>query len=192
MNRTPQYWIIKTTTSGNEDERQDYWKKFYDEQVVAIGWPDIPVSPEGMSVSEIREHVIKWYSCLGKERRFNYSARTINKFANVWRAGDLAIISRGWNQDQPHVHLLGFAIVDDFHHRPQSGWWTFQRDAKIRGIDQDIEREVFVRTLGLKTAMQAIHSITATKFHKFSAEIQALFPQLWSGVTTGYPVRFRT
>lgn len=180
------YWVIKTTEGGPGN--LDHWKEFQTEKVIAVGWKSIEDDPTKFSSYQ------KFFEHLDSKHNWNvrHAALTIYKFATELQIGDIAIICTGYAPNQKkNVYLYGFArIAGKFFRDEDSKWWNNKRKAEIKTVEQDIPLNIFVDIFG-GSMLSTVHGpFSERQIREFSKEVKKLYPKLWHGVTTSYPIKF--
>jgi predicted HNH restriction endonuclease len=183
-----QYWVIKTTEGGRQD--RDHWKEFQTEKVIAVGWEYIQDDPTKFSGDqEFFEHLASKHDRNAKLKR---DASNVYKFATELQIGDIVIICRGYAPNQKKdVYLYGFAqIAGEYFRDEGSKWWKNKIKADIKTIERDIPLNIFVDIFGGAMRKTLHGPLEEEKIRKFSKEVEKLYPELWHGVTTSYPIKF--
>src|ERR1035441_4397978 len=169
MNEKPRYWAIKTTEGGSG--QNDHWREFLDEQVVAVGWKPVKINPDQFR-DRRNQFIDKVVDRYGRTLRAGgsspgYAARTIYKFANEWREGDVALICAGYrpNQTKP-VRIYGIARVGAFFFDRHLKWWAFKREAEITPIDEYVAVRHLIPIFG-ESMRLTIHPRSEAQFRRF-------------------------
>jgi hypothetical protein len=172
-------WVIKSTRGGPGEEGEgDYWEKFLQDNIVAIGWPELDNDPRDYTYDDFLSEVRACYPEQGdRERDKNpgHIATTIYSFGCCWQSGDKAIISEGYTSLQYRdVLVRGVATVGDFFFDPQPKWlWRFKRNANLVPLNVRIPKSVFVEAFGCKSMRQTIHGPFAlNQLEKFTKVLQ--------------------
>lgn len=103
------YWALKTTSGFT---REDYWQNFLEDGVVAIGWPEIALNPDGVSKSQLIHSLLKAYPQeIRNPKAAAFAATKLKKFVGL-NEGDLVLICRGYAPNKEElVHIYGFGRI---------------------------------------------------------------------------------
>jgi HKD family nuclease len=164
---TANYWALKATSG---DTGEDHWHSFLANSVIAIGWPDINVNPEGASKEELQEAVKTAYRAEGDPPG---AAVKIKKFVDLKR-GDIVLICRGYppNSSKP-VHIRGFArVTGPFRDDRTTTWnWRFKHDAVIQVVDMFLPKDAAAAALGMRSLREAIHDLDKSGFERLVEQL---------------------
>ena len=173
------YWVLKSREGRGGC---DYWNCFLSEGVIAIGWNDIDVRPDGVSHEELVDSLRETYGY--SERQATVAANTIRKFVEI-SIDDKVLLCRGYAPNQvKKVHLYGTALVTGpFEDHDSEGWsWRFRHKAKIdetfRPNGKDVPKEFLVQRLQsaktkkpLKSLLQTLHEISKEGFERVIEDV---------------------
>ena len=155
------YWVLKTREGRGGC---DYWNCFLSEDVIAIGWNDIDVRPDGVSHEELVDSLRETYGY--SERQATVAANTIRKFVEI-SIYDKVLLCRGYAPNQvKKVHLYGTALVTGpFIDCASKNWkWRFRHKAKIDETfgpnGKDVSKEFLVQRLAKRALLQTLHEIS--------------------------------
>jgi hypothetical protein len=89
------YWALKTT-SGSTGEQ--HWPMFLAENVVAVGWEDLPINPSKVSHAQLRAAIGETYPD-DSSMSVNIAVMSIKKFVSL-EIDDIVLICRGYTSNQ--------------------------------------------------------------------------------------------
>ncbi|WP_263351052.1 hypothetical protein [Acidicapsa acidisoli] len=164
------YWALKTT-SGSTGEQ--HWPMFMAENVVAIGWEDLPVDPSKVSNTELRAALEETYED-DSSRGVSVAVDLIEKFVRL-KNGDIVLLCRGYTAAQKKdVHIHGVArVIGPFRaERRKKGKWRFKHDAVIQEINMDLPRDLVADALGKQSLRRTIHALTKADFDQLAAMLK--------------------
>lgn len=165
------YWALKTSPGSGT---ASMWPNFLAEDVIAIGWGDLPIDPRTATLNELAEAIQTAYDDRKREGSAEQGARMVSHFKDM-QDGDLVIVCRGYPPpraddvgEPPDVHLYGFARVEGgFDWDLESTWFQNKRAAALQNVDQPVLRSVFTDGLGLGSLRQTIHKLDRSQFESF-------------------------
>jgi len=160
------YWALKTTAGPIGKQ---HWPSFLAEQVIAVGWHDLPVDPSKVSDAQLRAAIKKTYS----NEDVGGAAKKIRKFVDL-KVGDIVVLCRGYApMQQKAVHIYGLArVTGPFRDDRRTKWdWRFKHDAVIQVVDLKVPRSIVASALGKKSMMQTIHDLGKAGFERLAAEL---------------------
>jgi hypothetical protein len=176
------YWAIKVRDEMPGSNRVNYWNTFVKEQVVAIGWPGLTVSPKSSTLEDISKNLQATHD-YSTSQAGRY-ARFLHAFASI-RANDILVVLDGFKpgQTQP-VHLYGYARACRYREDPANakGIWRFKFDSRIQELSpygHDIDKSKLAAILGKQGFEGALHKITKIQF-------QALVNAIHSATKIGF------
>lgn len=163
--RAPKYWVLKIREG--RDGRY-YWDRFVSENVIAIGWHDIPVRPHVVSQDHLESSLRETYHSEDEK----HGARTIKNFIDI-AVGDRVLLCQGYSPNQSKdVYIYGFATVTGaFYDDALSDWWTFKHAADIRAVGKHVPKSLLVRTLGKRSMLQTLHQIHREGFEQLESRL---------------------
>ena len=167
------YWALKSTSGGTGEQ---HWGSFLAENVIAVGWTDIPVNPSKVSDAELRDAIRATYG----DDDANGAAIRIRKFVDL-KVDDIVVVCRGYAPNQEKdVHIYGLArVTGPFRDDRRTKWeWRFKHDAVIQVIDMFLPKETVVSALGKQSLMQTIHELEPAAFERLTAELKKRGAQL--------------
>ena len=127
----PGYWALKTTSGSTG---QQHWPMFLAENVVAVGWEDLPVDPSKVSDVQLRAAIKETYPD-DSNMSVNIAVMSIKKFVSLDNE-DIVLLCRGYTSAQKKdVRIHGVArVIGPFRaERRRRGHWRFKHDAVISG-----------------------------------------------------------
>ena len=149
------YWAIKTKEGIGG---HDYWRRFADEGVIAIGWHRITVRPDVVSRERLESSIKEKYP----DDNEKHGAHTIKKFIDI-AVGDRVLICRGYPPNQlKDVYIYGFATVTGpFHYDEASNWcWRSKHRADICClVERYVPIDLVRKTLNKESMRQTLHEI---------------------------------
>ena len=162
----PRYWVLKTREGRGG---HDYWDRFCDESVIAIGWNDISVRPHVVSEEDLESSLREKYP-LDDEK---HGARTIKKFMDIGD-GDKVLLCQGYSPNQSkNVYIYGVArVTGTFYDDGASDWWGFKHKAVIQPVKQHVPKSLLVRTLNKSSMLQTLHEVDREGFERLLSELQ--------------------
>jgi len=162
------YWVLKTTEGRGG---RDYWARFLNEGVIAIGWHEITVRPHIVDQEELESSVRRRYP----HEDAKYGARTIMKFVGI-DVGDRILLSQGYAPNQSKdVYVYGFATVTGgFYDDACADWWTFKHPADIRPIGRRVPKSLLEETLRISSMLLTLHEVRREQFEQLESRLQAL------------------
>ena len=134
---TGRYWALKAT-SGSTGKL--HWRMFLAEDVVSIGWAELPGDPSQMTDVQLRAAI---------KKTFDYDPSIVGKTLNAIRqfenmpTGSVVMVCRGYISGQTKaVHIHGFAkVTGDFYaEQYKKGEWRFKREAYIQPIEESAQK----------------------------------------------------
>lgn len=161
------YWAMKTSPGPGAPS---YWPRFLADDVVAIGWADIPIDPRTAPMPELAAAIQARYPDRAKPKSAEQGARMVGYFRSM-EPGHRVIICRGYtgtDRDGAPIHLYGLGrVVGEFDWDHQSEWFGCQRAALLQNIDQPVPRRVFTEGLGMGSLRETIHSLDKSAWDDF-------------------------
>ena len=165
------YWVLKTTEGRYGT---DYWERFLQKKVIAIGWHEVPVSPDKVSQEELESSLRETYHCT--EGSAEYAARTIRRFVNIGEK-DIVLLCRGYpaNYDG-NVHIYGVAqVAGSFYDDRDSDWWRFKHKANIQVIERYVLKSLLENTLKKASMLKTLHEIDVKGFDELLAALRSYY-----------------
>jgi len=171
-----QCWALKTT-SGSYGT--DYWDRFQEERVVAIGWADLSVDPSKVNLKALRR-------ALRRTRPHKNPGRAASKIMNFTNMviGDYVLICRGYppnSRKDVHIHAIA-QVVGPFFDDSSSSWWRFKHKASMQTINQSVPHQVVAKALGKDSLRETIHKLEPARFQ---ALIEVLHKDFGIPITIG-------
>lgn len=157
------YWALKTTSGPTG---RSHWPMFQAENVLAIGWEDIPVDPSNVSDAELRAALKKTYDYTDKQA--SVATNNIRKFVGM-KTGDIVLVCRGYSSTQKtDVYIHGLArVIGPFRAEPPARKkWRFRHDADIQLIETNLPRDILATALGKETLRQTVHGLGKDELEK--------------------------
>jgi HKD family nuclease len=163
------YWALKTT-SGTAG--RSHWPMFLAENVIALGWEDIPVDPANVSEAQLRAALKNTYEYTDKQA--SVATNNIRRFVGM-KTGDIVLVCRGYSSTQKtDVHIHGVArVIGPFRaESPAKHKWRFRRDAVIQVIETDLPRDIVAAALGKETLRQTVHGLDKAEFERLEEKLR--------------------
>lgn len=159
----PNYWVLKTTEGPGGSS---YWHQFLEEDVIAIGWKELPINPAEVSHQELISTLKSVYRDYTATKA-SIAASTIRRFICEVNPSDVVIITGGYPyKSNKDVYIYGIArVTGEFRERNGSGW-RYVHDADIQVIERYFPKSLLVNSLGKKSQMKTIHKTDQAKFEK--------------------------
>jgi hypothetical protein len=171
------YWALKPGWGG------EYWQNFLAENVISLGWGEMPGNPATMSPAAVE----KAYSATwpdDSDRAVSVNVSQIIKFTQSMGLGDLVLIC-GRFDGTPlgkvrNVFIYGIArtvgidgqsLIDD----KKSKWFRFKRRASIQRLELAIPRAVIAKALDKDAFVPTIQSIDRKGFERLAKVLHAEF-----------------
>jgi len=163
--REIRYWVIKTREGRGG---RDYWDRFFNEGVIAVGWEDILVRPLQATLQQLETSVREAYH--GENRQ--YGARVIKRFISI-AIDDRVLICRGYAPNQIHnVYVYGFATVTgSFYDDAASDWWAFKHTVDIRPIERFVSLSIVRQSLDRQSLLQTLHEVGRVGFQQLESQL---------------------
>jgi HKD family nuclease len=168
---TGSYWALKAT-SGSTGKL--HWPMFLAEDVISIGWAELPGDPSQMTDIQLRTAIKKTFDCeptiVGK------TLNAIRQFENM-PTGSVVVVCRGYIRGQKKpVHIHGFArVTGDFYaERYKKGEWRFRRAAYIQPIDESVPRSIVANAIRKQSLRQTIHALSKSEFDRLVGVLRQL------------------
>ena len=158
------YWALKTRESKNnrQDMSEDHWKDFVENNVIAIGWEKLRISPDKASRNDLFNALKRKYKYSDKQAFI--AADIVQKFVNLAK-GDKVLICQGYTAKQnKNVYLYGTAkVTGPFINNITSNWWHYQHKAEIqrfRKTRREIPKKLLANKLSKGSLLLTLQKIT--------------------------------